>query len=93
MKYALVLNTMLSPNIENIATVKTSNSRQELVDWYKEQLAPEPWKDGQWSKIFKKDSPLEWFNEGNLEKDNDYWGGIYSFPDEVSDEAIRNFAL
>lgn len=96
MKYALVLNDMRSPNVENVATVPgspISTDRKVVVDWYKEQLAEDSWRDGQWGKIFKKDSLLEWFNGGNLEEDNYYWGGIYTFYDDVPDEVIRSFCL
>ncbi|MBU1092581.1 hypothetical protein KJ836_02850 [Patescibacteria group bacterium] len=93
MRYALVLNSMLSPNVENIATVKVGNTRQELIDWYKSLLV-EPYIDGKWSKNFKQGSELEWFNPVNdIEKENDYWGGIYVFKDETPDEYINNFSL
>lgn len=94
MKYGLVLNDMRSSNIENIECVKVSNNRQELVDWYKEQLADTPYRDENWDKVFKKGSQLEWYNPtNNIEVDNDYWGGIYTFKDEASDEDILQFRL
>lgn len=95
MKYALVLNCMLSPNIENIATVPgspISTNRQEVVDWY-ESHKVEPYRDGQWYKTFKKGSHLEWANAANVSTDNDHFGGIYTFREDVSDEAIYDFGL
>lgn len=93
-KYSLVLNDMRSPNVENIGQIgPISTNRQEIVDFYKENLAEKPWRDGQWGKVFKKDSPLEWFNDGNLEEDNSYFGGVYSFRADAPDEAIRQFYL
>lgn len=96
MKYALVLNDMRSPNIENIAVVPNSPispNRKDIEDFYKNNLADNPWRDGNFGKIFKKDSPLEWFNGGNIEIDNDYFGGIYAFKDYAPDELIRQFYL
>lgn len=81
MKYALLLNDMREPNIENIQIVKLSDARQELVNYYKSLLV-EPYTDGQWRKAFKKGSELEWFNPAvTLENDNDYWGGIWQVDD------------
>ncbi len=93
MKYGLMLNDMRQPNIENLECVKVSSNKQELVNFYKEHLAEKPYSDGQWRKIFKKNSPLEWFNNANLEKENDYFGGIYTFEDEAPNEAIMGFKL
>lgn len=95
MKYALILNRMTSSNIENIEFVPyspISEDRNYVVNWYKNQLC-DPWSDDRWGKSFRKDSPLEWFNQGNIEKDNEFFGGIYSFFDEISEEEIRNFRL
>lgn len=94
MKYGLMLNDMRASNIENIQCVKVSQDKQELIDWYKSQLAESPWSDGRWGKRFKKGSELEWFNGVyDLEKENDYFGGIYTFKDEAPDDAILNFRL
>ena len=89
MKYALLLNNMLQPNIENINIVKISENKEELVDWYKSFLT-EPYQDGKWGKTFKRGSPLEWFNPVyNLDKLNDFWGGIW----EVNDKAEIGMGL
>ena len=94
MKYALMLNDMREPNIENLHCVKVSRDKQELIDWYKSQLAEESWIDGKWHKSFKKDSELEWLNPvSNLELENDYWGGVWSFQEDIPDEAILQFEL
>lgn len=55
MKYALLLNDMRWPNVENIAIVTISDNRQELVDWYTAQLAEKPHQDGQWGKPLSLD--------------------------------------
>lgn len=96
MKYALVLNDMRQANIENIGYVHNSpisKHRKEIVEFYNNELAEDVWMDGKWSKVFKKGSPLEWFNNGSVVKDNDYWGGIFSFSDDTSDEMIKKFNL
>jgi len=73
--------------------VKVSTNRQELVDWVESLKVPSYSEDG-WQKSFQKGSELEWYNPPhNLEKDNDFWGGIYTFKDEAPDEAIMDFAL
>jgi hypothetical protein len=83
-KYALLLNNMQSPNIENISIVKIADTKQELIDWYESQEADKGWTDGQWHKHFKKGSDLEWFNPiHNLEVENDYWGGIWVVNDNA----------
>lgn len=94
MKYALLLNDMRSPNIENIKVVKVSNNKQELIDWYNSQLTT-PYGDGRWGKSFKKESELEWFNPAHeLEKrENDYWGGIWTFGENIPDENILQFSI
>lgn len=75
MIYALVLNDMRAPNIENVQVVRTSTERQELVDFYLGEVV-KPWLDegkvvvtdtgvthrGAWRKSFRKGGPLEWFN-------------------------------
>ena len=93
MKYALVLNDMRESNVENIHAVKISTNKQELVDWYNAQKV-EPYHDGRWGKTFKQGSELEWFNPVyDLNIENDYWGGIYTFTDQASDEEIMQFNL
>lgn len=83
MKYALLLNDMRSSNIENISIVKISDTKQDLVEWY-ESLLSDPYSDGGWGKVFKKGSPLEWCNPvHDIQKENDYWGGIWQVSDNV----------
>jgi hypothetical protein len=90
MKYGLLLNDMRQPNIENIAIVKISDNRQELIDWYTAQLAEKPYQDGRWGKVFKPGSDLEWYNPvHDLGRNNDYWGGIW----EVKDDAQIGMGL
>lgn len=60
--YKLILNHMRDCKIEITQIVAASYDKQALIDWYNEQKAEKPWKDGQWGKTFKKDSPLEWYN-------------------------------
>lgn len=82
MAYALLLNDMRWPNIENIAVVKTAETPEELAAWYEGQLAEEPYRDGQWGKSFKPGSELEWYNPPHdIRTLNGYWGGIWQVPD------------
>lgn len=84
---------MRSPNIENLECFKVSLDREELVKFYKENIAEKPYSKDGWHKIFKEGSPLEWCNSGNVEKDNDFFGGIYTFRLEIPDEIIMGTAL
>lgn len=64
--YFLVMNDMRSAQIENAGMAAWSDDKEKLVAWYNEQL--DGWRDGDWGKAFRKDSPLEWRNPVNLEK-------------------------
>lgn len=59
--YMLALNPMTGRGEER-RIVALSTDYNKLVAWYNDQLAPEPWRDGQWYKEFRAGSPLEWFN-------------------------------
>jgi hypothetical protein len=81
--YALLLNDMREPNIENIQVVRTAPTTEELAAWYAEQMT-ERWADGRWGKQFRAGSDLEWFNPASdLTKLNEWWGGIWECPDWV----------
>jgi hypothetical protein len=89
-----MLNDMREPNIENVQCVKVSSNKDELINWYKSQLSEKPWSDGRWGKSFKQGTQLEWFNSiHDIDKENDYFGGIYTFNDEVPEEVLLSFAL
>ena len=82
--YALLLNDMREPNIENIQVVRTDDDPEVLAGWHNDQLAAEPWRDGRWGKAFRPGSDLEWFNpHPDLTKLNEWWGGIWECPDWV----------
>lgn len=79
--YALLLNDMRSPNVENLDAVRTAAEPRELADWCMGQ-ASEMWRDGPWNKAFKADSDLEWYNPPrDIRSLNDYWGGIWEVPE------------
>lgn len=95
--FALLLNDMREPHIENLQIVKIEMSRKPLLDWYRD-LAVQPYtdpKDGKtgagglttsWKKYFRRGSELEWFNPNeSMGRDvlNDYWGGIWLLPKEA----------
>lgn len=94
-KYALMLNDMRSSNIENLHCVKVSSNRDELVEFHKNELATEGWRDENWWKEFKKGSVLEWCNPARdlLPEADNYFGGIYEIDDRYSDEEIMNWHL
>lgn len=85
MTYALLLNDMRWPHIENIGVVKTAETPRELADWYSGQLADAHWKDGRWGKAFKPGSELEWYNpHSDIRTLNHECGGIWQVPDGTS---------
>jgi len=61
--FSLHLNDMRSSKIEILNTVAVACSEQRLRDFMEEHLAEEPYRDEHWSKVFKKGSPLEWYNK------------------------------
>jgi len=88
--YKLVLNNMRS-NTESRTIVAVSTERQNLIDWYNDQLAPEPYySEGSpsfdchgnshtWYKVFKEGSELEWYNPCYSDFEPDHCGhGISS---------------
>jgi hypothetical protein len=59
--YKLILNPMMD-RMEARRLAVLATDRQKLIDFVEQEKAPEPWRDGNWGKVFKKGSPLEWFN-------------------------------
>ncbi len=59
--YILYLNPMIA-NYESNAPLACAESIERLQEYLQSQLADTPYYDGQWLKVFKKDSPLEWYN-------------------------------
>ena len=88
--YMLVLNNMRG-NTEDTNVAAVSYDKEILIDWYKSQLAPEPYIDEdvpsfpchgsshKWSKVFKKESLLEWYNPcASLDTIDGYGVGMHS---------------
>lgn len=92
--YALLLNDMREPHIENIQIVRIAKRRKDILDWYGE-MAVQPYMEPKpyavemgdlWRKYFKRGSELEWFNpHPSMGKNvlNDEWGGIWLMPSEA----------
>jgi hypothetical protein len=59
--WVLQLNPMTA-NAERVVPVACAETRQQLEAFMNEQTAPEPYRDGQWGKVFRQGSTLEWFN-------------------------------
>lgn len=58
--YVLILNTLGSA--EDGEVVAVSDDYDRLVNWYNDQFAEEPYRDGPWLKVFKLGSLIEWNN-------------------------------
>ena len=85
--YKLILNPM-TDRAESRSLVAVSTDYEKLVQWYSSQKATEPYRDGQWYKVFKQGSPLEWFNPVfSLELNNLALFG-HGIADEWVDERI-----
>lgn len=81
--YKLLLNPMPA-NFEKVNMVAIAYDIEKLKKWY-ENLKVEPYQDGNWHKVFKKGSKLEWNNPIEY---SDY-GGIEE--EWTTQEAIDNF--
>ena len=60
--YTLLLNNMTYPKIEFRKIVAFSTEYDKLVEWYNNQKADTPYREDGYYKVFKKGSPLEYFN-------------------------------
>ena len=75
--YVLVLNPMRD-RTEAQRAVAASESRDELLTFWRGERV-DPYKDGNWNKVYRQDGPLEWFNPPWSEDDaraDDYGNGI-----------------
>ena len=71
--YKLIMNRV-THRVEDCSIVAISGERENLVNWYKSQLAEQPWIDSlSYYKVFKEGSDLEWFNPVDLDS-VDHWG-------------------
>lgn len=59
--WVLQLNPMTA-NAERVVPVAGADTREALEAFLNLQLAEQPYQDGQWSKVFRQGSPLEWYN-------------------------------
>ena len=59
--YKLICNPVTG-QAEEATICAISTDYNALVNWYKEQLADEPYRDDRYLKQFKKGSRLEWYN-------------------------------
>ena len=81
-------------NTEKGNIVAIGEDKELLRQWMKDQLAPEPYKDGNWSKVFNKGGPLEWnnppFDMDNCDSKKDHYGqGIGSVWTTI--ETVRDY--
>lgn len=47
---------------EYYQAVAISETKQDLIAFIESETADEPYKDGYFRKVFKKEGPLEWYN-------------------------------
>lgn len=76
--FILVLNNMTG-RMEERRVVCISQSTDDIINWYKSQLADKPYVDDRYHKTFKQGSPLEYMNPITDFSQPTEWGhGIFS---------------
>lgn len=60
--FVLHLNDMRFPNVEKTVPVCKAETEAELQEFIKRETV-QPYSDGRWGKCFRKDGPLEWYND------------------------------
>lgn len=72
--WGIVLNPMTA-NAELGILEAVSDSRDELISWVRSQVAPEPYRDGQWLRTYIN-GPLWWCNPPHTLDGpaDEYWG-------------------
>lgn len=83
--YKLILNLM-TDCAESGRIAAISDDYDKLVAWYKEQFAPETYRDDRWNKTFKQGSPLEFFNPASSIELND----LDFFKHGIEDEWVED---
>jgi hypothetical protein len=58
--WALQLNPMTA-NAETVVPIVCAETPEQLYEFMKAETV-EPYQDGRWYKVFRKDGPLEWMN-------------------------------
>lgn len=77
--YKLILNPMYD-RAETRRLVAISTEYDRLVSWYRSQFVDDPYSENGYYKVFKKGSPLEYFNEAgslNLNDGGSFGHGIF----------------
>lgn len=84
--WILRLNPMVS-NAETVVPIVRAETREELEAFIVAETV-EPYQDGQWHKVFRKDGPLEWCNPP---MDGTAWIGVPAIVDVGTEQdwAIR----
>lgn len=100
--WRLIMNPM-SGRTENGVIAAIGLDKETLANWYKDQLADEPYDEilisedsrfpatKNWHKTFKRETPLEWFNPlDSLDRVNHYGHGL---TDSWANESEYNATL
>lgn len=74
--FKLILNP-IKGTPDSWELVACSYDLERLLKWYSNQVVFPNYKDGEWTKFFKKDEPLEWFNPLKNESYIEGQPGIY----------------
>ena len=86
----LVMNPM-ADRTEASQIVVMSDDKQRLINYYTDNMV-EPYDDGRFRKVFRKNTPLEWYNPITLDGYLDHWGhGMKSeWVDEMNFPDVKN---
>lgn len=63
--WILQLNDMRSSKIEQLTTICRSENKEDLTILISRELV-EPYRDGNWYKVFRQGGFLEWFNPPDI---------------------------
>jgi len=59
--WVMLLNDMRASNIENIQPRFRAETKEQLLAFLESERV-EPYRDGQWGKVYRQGGPLEWCN-------------------------------
>lgn len=96
--WLLYLNDMRSSNVENVNLVANAETEEEIKSFLERERV-EHYVDGQWGKCFRKDGPLEWYNDlpmfGEIFERLTLEDALQRYTDNYNNDTdyIRNFSI
>jgi hypothetical protein len=82
------MNDMRSSHVEDLEPICSADSREKLEKLVSDERV-DYYRDGQWSKNYRKGGPLEWYNPP-YSADRTYRETRSSYPRYIDVENLRN---